>query len=221
MSQSLAGFGDSKRMPNAKIAIDVPILRSMRARPSASVFTPKHFSLLGKPEAVRQALSRLTRAGKIRRIRRGLYDLPREHPIIGQVAPDPMAAVRALMEGSRAQWQVSGAYAANLLGLSEQVPAKIVILTDGVPRRVMLGKMTLQFRRAAPRYMLGVGRGAGLVFQGLRHLGPKNVTGAHLRRLHTNLDQETKDELRKLAPHFPRWMQSIVAQVIDVKTPAP
>lgn len=179
-----------------------------------------HFSSLGKPAAVRQALSRLTRAGKIRRIRRGLYDLPREHPIIGQIAPDPMAAVRALMEGSRAQWQVSGAYAANLLGLSEQVPAKIVILTDGVPRRVLLGKMTLQFRRAAPRYLLGVGRGAGLVFQALRHLGPKHVTEAHVRRLHTKLDQETKDELGRLAPHFPRWMQPIIAQAISVKTPA-
>jgi len=131
MSQKLASFGDIKRMPNAKIAIDVPILRSMRARPSASAFSPMRFSSLGKPEAVRQALSRLTRAGEIRRIRRGLYDLPREHPIIGQVAPYPMAAVRALMEGSRAQWQVSGAYAANLLGLSEQVPAKIVISRTG------------------------------------------------------------------------------------------
>ena len=57
MSQKLAGIGDRKRMPNAKIAIDVPILRSMRARPSASAFSPMHFSSLGKPEAVRQALS--------------------------------------------------------------------------------------------------------------------------------------------------------------------
>ncbi len=105
-----------------------------------------------------QALSRLVKAGKIRRIHRGLYDLPRQHPIIGQTAPDIIATVRALMEGSHAQWQFTGAYAANALGLSDQVPAKIVILTDGLPRRVSLEKLTLVFRRAAPRNLLGAGR---------------------------------------------------------------
>ena len=77
--------------------IDSPILRFMQSKPDASVFSSGNFTDLGNPDAIRQALSRLVKAGKIRRIRRGLYDLPREHPIIGQVAPDPMAAVRALM----------------------------------------------------------------------------------------------------------------------------
>ena len=98
---------------NASETIDELILRSIRARRSASVSSAKQFEGVGKPAAVRQALSRLAKAGKIRRIRQRLYDLPRKHPIIGQTAPDPMAAVRALMEGSQAQWQVSGAYAAN------------------------------------------------------------------------------------------------------------
>jgi ABC-type transport system involved in cytochrome c biogenesis ATPase subunit len=53
------------------------------------------------------------------------------------------------MDGSHAQWQFTGAYAANALGLSDQVPAKVIILTDGVPRRVALGKLVLVFRRAA------------------------------------------------------------------------
>ena len=111
---------------------------------------------------MRKALSRLVKAGKLRRIRQGLYDLPREHPIIGQTAPDVEGTVRALMHGSHAQWQFSGAYAANTLGLTEQVPSKIVILTDGVPRHVPLGKLTLIFRRTAPRNLLGAGRSAGM-----------------------------------------------------------
>jgi Family of unknown function (DUF6088) len=145
--------------------IDVSILRSMRSSRGASVFSPRHFDGVGNPDAIRQALSRLVKAGTIRRIRRGLYDLPRQHPIIGQTAPDIMATVRALMDGSQAQWQFSGAYAANALGLSDQVPAKIVILTNGVPRRVSLGKLTLVFRRAAPRNLLGAGQPAGLAIQ--------------------------------------------------------
>src|SRR5882724_9590733 len=148
-------------MKTASQPIDVSILRSMRSTRNTSVFSPGHFDGLGKAAAIRQALSRLVKAGKIRRVRRGLYDLPRQHPIIGQTAPDIMATVRALMKGSQAQWQFTGAYAANALGLSDQVPAKIVILTDGVPRRVPLGKLTLAFRRTAPRNLLGAGRRAG------------------------------------------------------------
>ena len=75
---------------------------------------------------------------------------------------------------------MSGAYAANLLGLSEQVPARMVIHTDGVPRRVSLGKLTLTFRRAAPRNLVGAGRPAGLVIQALRHLRKDGLDEARL-----------------------------------------
>ncbi len=141
--------------------IDKGILSRIRGSGAGSVFSPSQFVDLGERSAVGVALHRLVKAGKIRRIRRGLYDLPRAHPIIGQTAPDIMATVRALMDGSHAQWQFTGAYAANALGLSDQVPAKIIILTDGVPRRVSLGKLVLVFRRAAPRNLLGAAGGLG------------------------------------------------------------
>ncbi len=191
----------------------------MRARRSAAAFAPKHFQEFGNPAAVRQALSRLVRAGKIRRIRQGLYDLPRAHPVAGQTAPDPMSAVRALMEGSSAEWQVSGAYAANLLGLSEQVPAQIVILTSGVPRCLALGKLTLIFRRTAPRNLLGAGRPAGLVIQAIRHLRERGLEPARLEQLRTRLDAATQSELAVLAPKLPAWMQPIVQRLTGKAKP--
>src|SRR6266545_2392561 len=118
--------------------IDKSIISRIRGSGAGSVFSPKQFLDLGNRSAVGVALHRLVKAGKIRRIRRGLYDLPRQHPITGQTAPNIMATVRALMDGSDARWQFTGAYAANALGLSDQVPAKIIILTDGVPRKVSL-----------------------------------------------------------------------------------
>jgi hypothetical protein len=195
--------------------IYLSILRSIRARRGASVFSAKQFEGVWKAAAVRQALSRMAKAGKIRRIRQGLYDLPRKNPIIGQTSPDPMAAVQALMDGSQAHWQVSGAYAANLLGLSEQVPARIVILTDGVPRQVSLGKLTLTFRRAAPRNLLGAGRPAGLVIQALRHLRTAGLDDARLSELRSRLDQGTRDELVELAPKLAAWMQPIVKRLTE------
>ena len=200
-------------MSNDLQSIDKSILRTLRSQRSAAVLSPRHFDKLGNPAAVRQALSRLAKAGKIRRVRRGLYDLPRTHPIMGQAVPDTMAAVRTLMEGSHAQWQASGAYAANLLGLSEQVPAKIVILTNGVPRRVSLGKVTLIFLRAAPRNLLGAGQPAGLVIQALRYFGKSAVSPEIVQRLRKQLNKETKAALRSLAPKLPAWMHPIVAQI--------
>lgn len=193
--------------------IDGAILRSIRAKPDASVFSPRHFADFGNADAVRQALSRLVKSGKIRRIRRGLYDLPQAHPITGKTAPDIMATVRAVMEGSHAQWQFTGAYAANALGLSDQVPAKVIILTDGVPRKVSLGKLTLVFRRAAPRNLLGAGTRAGLVIQALRYLQGSEDMAKHVDRLRKNLDAATKKDLALLTPKLVAWVRPIVQQI--------
>lgn len=194
-------------------SIESKILRSVTARRSAAAFSAKHFSRYGNALAVGQALSRLLKAGKIRRIRHGLYDLPRAHPVTGRTVPDPMAAVRALMEGSSAQWQVSGAYAANLLGLSGQVPGRMVILTNGTPRRVALGRLTLEFRRTAPRNLLGAGRPAGLVIQALRHLRERGLPAEQLEPLRNKLDAETQAELVALTPELPAWMRPIVQRL--------
>ena len=118
------------------------------------------------------------------------------------------------MKDSGAQWQVSGAYAANLLHLSDQVPAKIVILTDGVPRKIPLGKLTLDFRRAAPRHLLGAGKPVGLVIQAIRHLGQNGMTPTVIARLRRQLDAATKADLLDLAPKLAAWMQPIVNQIM-------
>jgi len=193
--------------------IDKSILNRISSSRDGSVFSPNQFLDLGGRSAVGVALHRLVKAGTIRRIRRGLYDLPRSHPITGQTAPNIMGTVRALMEGSLAQWQFTGAYAANALGLSDQVPSKIIILTDGVPRRVSLGKLALVFRRVAPRNLLGAGRRAGLVIQALRHLRTSPEMSQHVARLKTTLDADTKRDLESLAPKLTAWMRPLVRQI--------
>jgi hypothetical protein len=117
------------------------------------------------------------------------------------------------MRKSRAQWQFSGAYAANALGLSDQVPAKIVILTGGVSRRVMLGKLTLSFRHASPCNLLGAGRTSGLVIQALRYLGKGEITPRRLEHLRRSLDARTKTDLRFLQPKVPVWMRPMIQQI--------
>lgn len=148
-------------------------------------FTPRHFLALATRAAIASALKRQTDKGHLRQLARGLYGYPKRHPKLGLLAPAPDALAKALAGRDEVRLQPSGAYAANLLGLSEQVPAKVVFLTDGASRLVRVGTMTVQLRRTTPRNMAAAGRSAGLVLQALRHLGPEHVTPArvaHLRR---------------------------------------
>lgn len=195
-------------------SIDDKIIRSIRARASAFVFSTKDFSGFGKGPALGQALARLVKVGTLRRVRQGLYDLPRSHPLIGQTAPDPTAMVQALMKDNGTAWQFTGAYAANLLGLSDQVPAQIVVQTAGVSRHVSLGNLTIVFRHAAPRNLLGAGRPAGLVVQALRHLRKIGLDGTTIDRLRHQLDAATKADLAALAPDLPVWMKPLVHRII-------
>lgn len=206
-------FFDKTSMKKRHQSIDDKIIRSISARIPASVFSTKDFLVFGNPPAVGQALARLAKAGTLVRVRHGLYYLPRPHPTLGQTSPDPTAVVDALMKGNGARWQYSGPYAANRLGLSEQVPAKIIVLTDGTPRRVALGKLTLIFRHVAPRSLLGSGRPAGLVIQALRHLKKIGLISTAVARLRQRLDAATKTDLTALAPSLPVWMQPIIGDI--------
>ena len=102
--------------------------------------------------------------------------------------------------------QPSGAYAANLLGLSEQVPAKVVFLTDGPGRTVTVGPLTVQLRRTTPRNMAAAGRPSGLVIQALRYLGPQHVTTERVARLRRTLTGDDRRALLKDLPLAPTWM---------------
>jgi hypothetical protein len=107
------------------------------------------------------ALHRLTHRGMIRRLAQGLYDFPKTDLELGTLSPDPEAVAQAVARGRSIRVQSAGAYAANLLGLSEQVPARIVFLTDGAPRRIRFENQAIVLRRTTPRNMETAGRISG------------------------------------------------------------
>src|SRR5205085_4621334 len=157
-------------------SIDSRILARIHGWGRGSVFVPGDFLDLGSREAVDVALHRLARKGTIRRLARGVYDFPKQHPVLGPLSPSAETIARALAGRDRTRLQPAGAYAANVLGLSEQVPARAVFLTDGPSRIVKIGPMTIQLRQTTPRNMATAGRLSGLVIQAFRELGKQHVT---------------------------------------------
>src|SRR5258708_1940647 len=191
-------------------SIDSRRLARIRGHARGSVFVPGGFLDLGSREAVDTALHRLARKGTIRRLARGVYDFPKEHPVLGTLQPSAEAVAQALAGRDQTRLQPAGAYAANALGLSEQVPAKAVFLTDGPTRTVRIGPMTIQLRRTTPRNMATAGRLSGLVIQALRELGEEHVTPERLAYLKRTLPAEKRRELMKDLKLAPAWMHPIL-----------
>ena len=193
-------------MSNSSQSIEGAITSRIYGRGRGSVFTPTAFLDLGSRRAVDLSLHRLAKLGTIRRIARGLYHYPQTHKLLGEVAPSIEAVSKALAAHEQVKLQPSGAYAANLLGLSEQVPAKVVFLTSGRARKIKLGRLLIELRQVAPRHMAAAGRTSGLVIAALRYLGKTNVTAARVDRLRMVLSAEDRKRLLTDLSHAPAWM---------------
>jgi hypothetical protein len=168
---------------------------------------------LGRRDAVDKALSRLATKGTIRRLARGLYEYPREHAELGTLSPDIERVAKALAGKDRIRLQPAGAYATNLLGLSDQVPAKVVFLTDGPSRTVKIGRQEIQLRRTTPRNMATAGRLSGLLMQALRHLGKEHITPARMEHLKRTLPAKERQELMKDLRLAPAWMHPLFREL--------
>lgn len=179
------------------------------------VFTPKHFQDLGSSAAIESTLRRLKVAGTIRQLARGLYDYPVHDPVLGTVAPSADSIARALVVRDAIRLQPSGAYAANVLGLSEQVPSRIVFLTDGPARKVKIGSREIHLQHTTPRNMATAGRKSGTLIQALRHLGQDQIDDhvvAVLRRQITDADRPV---IRKDMNHAPAWIADLLLPLTE------
>ncbi|MCA9757446.1 MAG: hypothetical protein KDA27_16700 [Candidatus Eisenbacteria bacterium] len=204
-----------KARQKAPQAVDARIVASIHSRGRGSVFVPADFLDIGSREAVDVALHRLARLGTIRRLARGLYDFPKEHPVLGPLAPSAEDIARALAGRDRTRLQPAGAYAANALGLSEQVPAKVVFLTDGPARTVKVGPTTIQLRRTTPKNMEAAGRLSGLLIQALRELGQEHVTQERREHLKRTIPADKRRELLKDLRLAPAWMHPIFRELAE------
>lgn len=201
--------------PKSDHSTTTRIERRVARSPEDAVFFVGQFLDLDSRAAVDLALSRLTRAGTLKRLARGLYARPRRHPVLGEVSPSVEAVARALAKRDHVRLQPAGAYAANLLRLSNQVPARVVFLTDGKPRKIRFGGQTIELRRAMPRMMAAAGRTTGLVIAGLRFIGRANVSMERVAHLRTLLSAEDRRRLLKDIALAPAWMHPYLRAVAE------
>ena len=176
------------------------------------VCTPKDFVDLGNRAAVDQALSRLVKSGRLRRIGRGLYDVPRiSKSFRWSISADLNSAIAAIARRDGSKTLPDSLDSANLLGLTNAVAAKAIYETDGHSRTVIVDGRTVRFRHAPPRVMRWAGKPGASVVQALRWLGPHasrdpDVVSILRRRLPDYVKLDLSQNIR----YLPAWMRPTV-----------
>ena len=180
-------------------------------------FTKMNFTDLNNDEAVKKALLRLNNAGTIRRLADGLYEYPRQHDKLGTLPPQIDKVTKAIAQRDGARTQPSGAHAANLIGLSEQVPSKVVFLTDGASKKLKIGKQEIIFKRTAPKNMASADTQMGLLIQALKYFGQGNVDEMVLSRVKKVLKNMDQKDILKNLKYAPQWIRGLITKLLETK----
>jgi len=181
-----------------------------------AAFTPKDFLDIAPRGTVDMTLASLLADGTIRRLARGLYDYPRYSELLDQLnAPDLDQVARALAR--RYRWTIIpyGPTAANLLGLSSQVPAKAVYISNGPTKTITIGRQKIQFKNARPKETGIASIRSGTVIQALRYLGCRAVDEQVIERLRGILSDRDKRALVRDARQSADWIYTIACAVAE------
>jgi len=189
------------------------ILKKVYAHGRGWVFTSSDFVDLESLSVVGKVLTRLTNKGTIRRIARGLYYFPKHSDFLGELSPSYDYVAKAIARKYSLRLQYTGAHAANYLGLSLQVPAKIVFLTDGSSRTVTVGNQRMIFKKTSLKYM-GASQIGGLVIQALRFTGKDYVDDKVIRKLQRQLSYKHKKQLLRDIVCAPAWISDIIRKIV-------
>jgi len=195
------------------VSVTDKILERIRSKGKGWAFTAKDFLDIANRASVDKGLSTAYKTEDIRRVCRGVYDYPRQGTFLpGEMPPDFDQVAHALSRSTGTRIIASGATAANLLGISEQVPAKILYLTDGTSRKVRIGNRTIAFKHVRSKELLD-DELSGMVVQALRFTGRNAVTDKDLRRIRRNLTPDQRKTLVKQAQYTSDWIADAARQI--------
>ncbi|MCL4482793.1 MAG: DUF6088 family protein [Bacteroidetes bacterium] len=175
---------------------------------------PEDFHDLGSSEAIRLALHRLEKEKRIARVAQGIYVRPIISQYLGEVLPSAEEVAKGIAKRDRIRIVPTGVYALSALGLSTQVPMKLVFLSDGAARVVKIGKRTIKFKKTTPKSLLAKGKISSLVIQALREIKINNVTDSEEKKIVGLLKKENPIDLIHDIRLAPVWIQKIMKKAL-------
>jgi hypothetical protein len=175
---------------------------------------PEDFTQFGSSEAVRLALHRLEKQEIIKRVAQGIYTRPIISKYVGEVLPSAEIVAKGIAKRDRIRIVPTGAYALNALGLSTQIPMKLVFLTDGAQREIKIGKQAIKFKKTTPKNLLAKGEISSLVLQALREIGIDKITLGEEEKIIALLKKEKPSNLEHDIQLAPVWIKKIMQKAL-------
>src|SRR5690554_1411123 len=169
----------------------------------------------GREKAVHKYLERLEDKEIIIRVAQGIYVRPKISKLIGPLTPSAEEVAEAIAKRDRIRTVPTGSYALNALGLSTQVPMNIVLLTDGSPREIKIGKRIIKFKKTTPKNLLAKGKISRLAIQALKELGNGKVKEQEEQKIIELLKKEDQKDLVHDIALAPVWIQKIMKKALN------
>ncbi len=190
------------------------IFSRIESMTKGEVFIISDFSDLADEATVRKALSRLEEDGKIRRIMRGVYENPKFNDFLGEyVKPHPDKIAKALARNYGWTIVPCGDTALNMLGLSTQVPAVWLYVSDGNYREYTCGNFVIQFKRTTNKEISKISFKTALVIQAIKALGKDKINGDVIEKIRSLTTDEEKEQMFVEAKYATAWIYDVIKEI--------
>ncbi len=194
--------------------VENKIAEVLKSIPKGSVLFVDDFLDYGNPDSVKKALLRLKEKEILVRLSHGIYLYPKTNKELGVLFPSTEDIAKAIARRDKARIVLTGVHALNKLGLSNQVPMKVVYLTDGATRSIKVGKRTITFKNTSPKNLLAQGEISSLVIQALKTIGQSKVDDETITKIKNFLEKEKRENIMNDAKLAPAWINKILIQAI-------
>ncbi|TCJ17077.1 hypothetical protein EPD60_07130 [Flaviaesturariibacter flavus] len=191
---------------------------SLSRKKKGELVFPTDYRGKGTQAAINKALARLVTEGRLKRLAPGIYYLPKKDPVLGEITPGADEVARMIAQKEKVRIRPTGAYALHRLGLTTQVPTKLVYLTNGTPRQFTIGKMSVRFKPTTPKKLATRGEISGLVIQALEELETAHIDSGIADKIYALLLQESPQNLAHDVSLAPARINDFIVKLLKEKS---
>lgn len=192
------------------------IVARIYGRGRGSIVSASDFLADFKRGDIDEALSQVCKSGTIERVMHGIYHYPEWSDLLQQnLSPDPDRVAQAIARKYGWNIQPTGNTALNYLGLSTQIPGKMLYLSDGPSRKYSYGKQQLEFKHKTLKEARFKHSESALIVHALKALGKEHITEEKIDKIKTKISPDIWEKILKDTDKVTGWVRAIILSICN------